>query len=188
MLDETQIPLLPETSDILRSRAHWQYTGRSRPTFATNPGQGQESVWDYPRPPILVDVAETVRVLHGHTLIAETQSAKRVLETAGAPTIYLPPADVNMDLLEFGALTSICEWKGLAQTITVVGVADAGWRYVQMFPEFTDIYQWPSFYPGKLDCFMGAEHVRPQPGGYYGGWVTENITGPIKGDPGSQGW
>ena len=82
----------------------------------------------------------------------------------------------------------MCEWKGVAQPLVIAGVVGAGWRYVEMFPEFADLYQWIAFYPDKFECFVGKERVTPQPGGYYGGWVTRKIAGPIKGEPGSGGW
>ena len=184
----TKIPILPTSQMILQAREKWQYTGAQRPDFAEPTEPGQESVWDYPRPPRIEPVPLPVTVLYQDQIVASTTRAVRVLETAGAPTIYFPPEDVNEALVEFGEPTSICEWKGLAQAIHVGDIRDAGWRYMQMFSEFTDLYLWPSFYPGKLDCIVGEEQARPQPGGYYGGWVTDNIRGPIKGEPGSGGW
>jgi uncharacterized protein (DUF427 family) len=188
MTDHNEVPLLPQTPEIISARTQWRYTGRKRPDFALPTGPHEESVWDYPRPPVVVDVPQKLRVMVDNLIIAETQRGKRVLETAGAPTYYFPPEDVDLNQLTFGALTSICEWKGLAQTFSVDNIKDAGWRYVQMFPAFAELYQWPSFYPGKLACYINDERVEPQPGGYYGGWVTENIVGPVKGEPGSQGW
>ncbi len=188
MNEKNTIPLLPEQPDILRARQGWQYNGQVRPDFAEPIQTDQESVWDYPRPPAIVPCKGHVTVYAGDQLIAETHSAVRVLETAGAPTVYIPPEDTNAALLEYGDLSSICEWKGVAQTITAAGIADAGWRYAQMFADFSSLYLWPSFYPGKLKCSIDGEIVQPQPGGYYGGWVTSNIRGPIKGVPGSQGW
>ena len=103
------------------------------------------------------------------------------------PTYYFPPDDVNLDMLEFDAQTSICEWKGIAQAVAVAGISNAGWRYVEMFPAYLEIYQWLSFYPGKLICYIDDEVVQPQPGAYYGGWVTDAVVGPIKGGQGSEG-
>ena len=188
MQDHKTIPLLPVTQDILRARSHWRYTGTTRPPFAVTPQPGQESVWDYPRPPLLENVSHQLSIRIGDQIVAQTTHGKRVLETAGAPTYYFPPQDVAMDLLQFGAASSVCEWKGLAQPFNVKNIANAGWRYIEMFPEFTDIYQWLSFYPSKIDCFIDDELVEPQPGGYYGGWVSRNIVGPIKGGPDSHGW
>ena len=126
--------------------------------------------------------------MHSNDVIADTTSGVRVLETAGAPTYYFPPADVDPTIVSYGEVTSLCEWKGAAQTANLPDVANAGWRYVQMFEEFAALYQWPSFYPSRVRCFVGDEQATPQPGGFYGGWVTKNLTGPIKGEPGSNYW
>lgn len=184
----SQIPILPANPAILQARAKWQYTGQKRPAFAQHPEPGQESVWDYPRPPRIETVSAPIKVMSGELVVAATTAAKRVLETAGAPTYYIPPDDIDTSLVEFGEPASICEWKGLAQSLHVDGQADAGWRYIQMFEEFAELYQWPSFYPTKLKCFVGEEQVTAQPGGYYGGWVTRALMGPIKGSPDSSGW
>lgn len=188
MANSRNIPVLPESPDIIKARSHWQYTGVVRPDFALVPAAGQESVWDYPRPPVVRQSSATLKVYAGDQLVAKTDRGLRVLETSGAPTCYFPTDDVELGLLEFGELTSVCEWKGVAQTIDVAGVTGAGWRYVQMFPAFTDLYQWLSFYPAKLACYVDDEKVEPQPGGYYGGWVTQDIIGPIKGDAGTEHW
>ena len=132
----------------------------------------------------IVDVMEA----ETETFIAETQNGVRVLETAGAPTYYFPPGDVETTLIEFGEMASICEWKGVAQSIHVQGIQDAGWRYIRMFEDFAELHEWPSFYPKKLLCFVDTELVTHQPGGYYGGWVTSDLAGPIKGAAGSESW
>ena len=188
MNESTSIPLLPENRDILAARSHWQYTGDHHPSFAHPTAVGQESVWDFPRPPAQQPCTAKLEVYAGNQLIAATLNGVRVIETAGAPTYYFPPEDVDPDFVEYGELVSVCEWKGVAQTMSIAGIADAGWRYTQMFPAFTELYLWPSFYPTKLNCFVDGEKVQPQPGGYYGGWVTESLAGPIKGEPDSQGW
>lgn len=188
MTKKTTIPLLPEQPDIVAARSKWQYNGSQRPDFAEPTTVHEESVWDYPRPPLILPCSGRITVHAGEKLVADSLKAVRVLETAGAPTVYIPPQDINDELLSYGELSSICEWKGVAQTIHVAGIADAGWRYAQMFPDFAALYLWPSFYPGRLKCSIDGETVQPQPGGYYGGWVTANIKGPIKGVPGSQGW
>ena len=188
MTEKTTIPLLPERSDILAARSNWQYNGHHRPDFAEPTTANEESVWDYPRPPSIVPCAGRITVYAGEVLIADSDNAVRVLETAGAPTVYIPPQDVNDKLLSYGEVSSVCEWKGAAQTIQVAGIENAGWRYTQMFPDFAALYLWPSFYPSKLNCSIDGEKVTPQPSGYYGGWVTAKLKGPIKGVPGSQGW
>ena len=184
--------LLPEDERVIAARTHWQHTGKQRPAFAEATVAGEESVWDFPRPPIAEPVEEEVRVCVGEQVIARSLGAVRVLETAGAPTYYLPPQDVDEKIVIPGAVTSLCEWKGLAQELHV-STADrqiegAGWRYVRMFPAFAELFEWPSFYPNKVTCYVGEERVAAQPGGYYGGWVTSRLKGPIKGEPGSSGW
>jgi len=187
------IALLEPTPAILAGRQHWQYTGGSRPDFAEPLVVGEESVWDFPRPPNMQDMTARVEVRLGAQIVASTRRAKRVCETAGAPTWYLPPEDVDERLVTHEGAQSVCEWKGLAQGFGVgagdtVAVMDAGWRYVQVFPEFAALGGWYAFYPGKLECYVDGERVRPQPGGYYGGWVLDGLKGPIKGVPGSSGW
>ena len=182
------IPVLPESEQIQQARSKWQYTGQARPEFAQTPEDHQESVWDYPRPPVIVPVNEVLRVFNGRQLIAQTERGVKVQETAGAPTYYFPPADVDSNLVSYGEMASICEWKGVAQHISVGDIEQAGWRYVRMFSEFIELFEWPSFYPNRLLCFVGKQKVEPQPGGYYGGWVTDNLVGPIKGDPDSGDW
>lgn len=183
----TSVPLLKADRGILAARAHWTYRGQMRPDFATATTEGQESVWDYPRPPRIEAVLQNLHVESRGALIAETSNGLRVCETASAPTYYFPPEDVAAEL-RAGSGTSVCEWKGVAQPLDVPGVKGAAWRYVQVFPEFEKLLNWVAFYPNKLDCFIGDEKVGAQPGGYYGGWVAGNMTGPIKGEPGSGSW
>ncbi|MEM7002214.1 MAG: DUF427 domain-containing protein [Pseudomonadota bacterium] len=187
-MPQQTIPILPVSDAIKASRSKWQYQGEQRPDFAEAPEPGQESVWDYPRPPRIESVDAVVRVFNGKQLIAQSERAKRVCETASAPTYYLPPADVETDLVEYGEMSSICEWKGVAQSLHVAGVPDAGWRYIRMFEAFSELFEWPSFYPKKLLCFVDNELVTHQDGGFYGGWVTKSLAGPIKGRPGTEGW
>ena len=182
-----QIPLLEETRQIQLGREHWHFRGQQRPDFADKPLPGQRSVWDFPRPPAIEVVEQPLTVFDGETLVAETLCGVRVLETAGAPTYYFPPDDVKVALSPSGG-NSICEWKGMAESLTVAGIPDAAWRYVRMFPAFRELYRWVAFYPTKLDCRVGEEQVTPQPGGYYGGWVTRDLAGPIKGEPGTGHW
>ncbi len=183
-----EIPILPVSDQVQQAREKWQYRGDHRPDFADIPAPGQESVWDFPRPPVMQPVSAVLRVFNGHQLIAETQRGLRVLETAGAPTYYFPPEDVEQNLLEYAEMSSICEWKGVAQNVHVDGITNAGWRYTRMFKEFSTLHQWLSFYPNRLLCFVDTEQAQAQPGGYYGGWVTKNLAGPIKGTPESAAW
>jgi uncharacterized protein (DUF427 family) len=185
---QTRIPILPASEGILTSRTKWQHTGAQRPEFAEAPKADEESVWDYPRPPLVQPVEAVCRVFNGKTLIAESQACVRVCETAGAPTYYFPPTDVESELIEPAEMASICEWKGVSQHLTVDGVPEAGWRYIRMFEEFADLFEWPSFHPKQLLCFIDTERVSHQDGGFYGGWVSESLSGPIKGRAGSEDW
>jgi uncharacterized protein (DUF427 family) len=136
----------------------------------------------------LEPVAAPLEVRHGDAVVAATRHGVRVLETAGAPTYYFPPDDVDEARLRRTAGASLCEWKGLAASFALDDVDPAAWRYEQTFPEFAAIRNWYAFYPARLACFVGSEQVRPQPGGYYGGWVTAALKGPIKGGPGTGHW
>lgn len=156
-------------------------------------GPGQESVWDYPRPPRVEPSRRVARVELAGEMVARSERALRVLETAGPPTIYLPTEDVRMDLLDpVAGHGTYCEWKGHAGYFdVVVGVATvtrAAWTYPDPKPGYEELRDHISFYPALLDCFLDDERVTPQEGGFYGGWVTADIVGPFKGSPGSRGW
>ena len=178
-------------ADVLAARRKWRYRGTQRPPFALPVPSGCESVWDYPRPPRICADARHVRVLAGDVVLADSTRAVRVLETASPPTFYLPPEDVRIDLLTPSERRTFCEWKGWAEEFDVAlppkqrGVA---WRYPDTFPEFAAIAGYFSFYPAQVQCMVGDELVRPQPGGYYGGWVTSELVGPFKGEAGSEPW
>jgi uncharacterized protein (DUF427 family) len=170
----------------------WEYTGQKRPSFAETPGVGQESVWDYPRPPKLVADRRRVIVRFQAMPVAASNETYRVLETAGPPTFYIPPKDVRLELLQSFPGASICEWKGAAKywaikTSTPPREA-VGWSYLTAQPPYEIIAGYFSFYPGRLECFVDNERVRPQPGFFYGGWVTDEIVGPWKGEPGTESW
>jgi uncharacterized protein (DUF427 family) len=160
---------------------------------AVVPGPGQESVWDYPRPPRVAPVIERIRVVVDGVAIADSSSAMRVLETAGAPVYYLPRADVRMDLLRPSGGSSQCEWKGTASYWSLGGqlrsIPDLAWSYDHPGPGYEAIAGHLAFYASKVDeAWVGDERATPQPGGFYGGWMTSRITGPVKGEPGSWGW
>lgn len=170
----------------------WRYRGQTRPPFALEPGPGQESVWDYPRPPVVVPDDWRVEVRMGQSVVADTRNAVRVLESASPPVFYIPPSDVQSGLLEPSSTSTFCEWKGRAAYWSVRGaerlIIDAGWSYPEPLPGFEPIAGYLSFYPAKLECVVGGETVKPQPGGFYGGWVTSEIVGPFKGEPGTGSW
>ncbi len=157
------------------------------------PGLGQESVWDYPRPPRLEDVAGEILVVYAGITIAETRRGKRVLETSHPPVYYIPPQDIGMHYLMKSPLTSWCEFKGNAHYYSVVvnkkEANNAAWYYPEPTPDFLALKNYVAFYPGLMDaCYLSGEKVEPQPGGFYGGWITKNIVGPFKGEPGTEGW
>jgi uncharacterized protein (DUF427 family) len=169
----------------------WKYNGSVRPPFADEPGPGQESVWDYPRPPTLVSCDTPVEVLCGAQSLARTVSALRLLETASPPTYYLPAEDVDWTLLSHMADRSFCEWKGAASYWALaedILSGPVGWSYENPSESFATIDGYVSFYPARVACYVGGERVEPQPGGFYGGWVTNAIVGPIKGAPGTGHW
>ena len=157
------------------------------------PGPGQESVWDYPRPPRLEDSQKQIKVVFNGVTIANTRRAKRVLETSHPPVYYIPPQDVDMQYLDSAGGTTWCEWKGQAHyyNITVEGkqATNVAWYYPHPNVEFEAIKDYLAFYPGKMDaCFVDDEQVQSQAGGFYGGWITSDIVGPFKGEPGTRGW
>jgi uncharacterized protein (DUF427 family) len=170
----------------------WEYTGQKRPPFAEKPAKGQESVWDYPRPPVLAAEKRRVEVRLGDVVIADTQRAIRLLETASPPTVYIPSDDVRQDVLALHPSSSYCEWKGDAQYWALKRGNGAremvGWSYPKPLPGFEAIAGYLSFYPSRVECYVDGERVRPQPGEFYGGWVTKEIVGPFKGGPGTNDW
>jgi uncharacterized protein (DUF427 family) len=169
----------------------WSYRGQRRPDFADTPGPGQESVWDYPRPPDVVADTRTVEVLHEGTCLARSVRTRRVRETASPPTFYLPPEDVWQSQLVPVAGSTFCEWKGDARYFALAADPTAppvAWSYPSPDPRFAAIAGWFAFYPARVECRVDGERVRPQGGGFYGGWVTREIVGPWKGEPGSGGW
>ena len=157
------------------------------------PGAGQESVWAYPRPPRLEQSAREVVVVLGGVVVCRTRRAWRVLETSHPPTWYLPREDWLPGALEPAAGSSVCEWKGVAAYLTVVGggtrAERAGWTYPDPTPAFAGLRDAVAVYPAAMDaCTVDGEQVRPQEGGFYGGWVTDDVVGPFKGGPGSTSW
>ncbi len=135
------------------------------------PEPGQESVWDYPRPPRLEQTEKHIQIVANGITIADTHRAYPVLETSHPPGYYLPPEDIEIAYLRPSAGGSWCEWKGQAKYYTVV------------------VRNYVSFYPTPMDvCYVDGERVTPQTGGFYGGWITSDIVGPFKGEPGTRGW
>ena len=163
------------------------------PARRIEPAPGQESVWDYPRPPRLEPSERQITILCNGETIADSRRAYRVLETSHPPVYYLPPADVRLDLLRPASGHSLCEWKGAASYHTlVVGdrtVEHAAWSYPRPTPAFAPIAGYLAFYPSKMDrCLVDGVPVQAQPGDFYGGWITPDVVGPFKGDAGTWGW
>ncbi|MFO7549171.1 MAG: DUF427 domain-containing protein [Acidimicrobiia bacterium] len=163
---------------------------RPRPLPA---GPGQESVWEYPRPPVAVADHRLVVVEFAGVEVARTSRAVRVLETSHPPGFYLPPDDVRLDLLFDEPGTSVCEWKGVARYHGIRAGGQiahrAAWSYPEPRPGFESIAGFPAFYPGRVDrCLVDGVQVTPQAGGFYGGWITPDVVGPFKGEPGTTGW
>ncbi|MGA8217498.1 MAG: DUF427 domain-containing protein [Solirubrobacterales bacterium] len=156
--------------------------------------RAKESVWDYPRPPRVERLDRHVRVVLGGETIAESDRALRVLETAGPPTIYIPREDIREDvLIDAEDVRTECEWKGTASYVH----AEAGgkraqrvaWHYPAPNRGYEELEGHLAFYPRRVDAaYLDDEEVTPQPGAYYGGWITSEIEGPFKGEPGSEGW
>ena len=156
-------------------------------------GPGQESVWDYPRPPRVEPSSETVEVRLGGELVARSTATYRVLETSHPPTYYLPRSAFAEGVLLPVDGTTHCEWKGEAAYFDVVAggrrAARAAWTYPRPVRGFEAILDHLAVMPGAVDaCTVDGEVVRPQEGGFYGGWVTSRVVGPFKGGPGSWGW
>jgi uncharacterized protein (DUF427 family) len=158
------------------------------------PGPGQESVWDYPRPPRSEPVSAHVRVEFGGEVIANSNRAVRVLETSHPPVYYIPPGDVRLELLQPAQRgASFCEWKGAAKYFDVVvgerRARGAAWAYPEPVRAFAEIAGYLAFYAEQMDaCYVGDQRVQPQEGNFYGGWITPQIVGPFKGAPGTAGW
>jgi len=157
------------------------------------PGRGQESVWDYPRPPCLESVGDRLRVDFAGETIAATENGFRVLETSHPPVYYIPPCDIRWEFLVRAPGQSFCEFKGVASywTLEVDGKIsrEAAWSYAAPTRPFAVISDYLAFYASRVDgCWVGEEPVAPQEGDFYGGWITPRIVGPFKGGVGTLGW
>ncbi len=157
------------------------------------PHRKQESVWDYPRPPRVEPVHQRIVVECEGLVLADTVQAYRILETASPPVYYLPPADVRTRHLEPSSHVTVCEWKGVARYWTVrvgkVLIYDSAWSYPEPTPDFEVIRGYVAFYPSKMQtCYVGKHLVSAQPGDFYGGWITPDVVGPFKGEPGTEFW
>eukprot|EP00163_Fabomonas_tropica_P032172 TRINITY_DN795_c0_g1_i1.p1 TRINITY_DN795_c0_g1~~TRINITY_DN795_c0_g1_i1.p1 ORF type:complete len:256 (-),score=12.22 TRINITY_DN795_c0_g1_i1:108-875(-) len=196
----TMVPS-PEVLEKERRRleqvAHvWKWKGGERPPFAEPVPEGKESVWDYPRPPALRADSRRVIVKYNGEIVADTSNAVKICETSHPPTWYIPREDIKFEYIKKGTpRQSFCEWKGHATYWTVLdpkgqgaALQDVAWSYDNISPLFHAAQGSLAFYPTTLDITVDGEPVKPQPSGFYGGWVTPELVGPFKGVPGSQGW
>lgn len=162
-------------------------------TGVSEAGVPEERVADYPRPPRLEPEARRVRIVLGGETIADTDRALRMLETFHPPTYYLPIAAFRKGVLSPSSRTSWCEWKGRARYWSLrcgdASAPDAAWGYPDPVPAYAELRDYLAVYAGSMDaCYVGDERVVPQPGGFYGGWITGDVVGPFKGAPGTLLW
>jgi len=181
-----------DSDQLKRARAQWRWRGLDRPPFADVPKPGQVSVWDFPRPPILVRDEREIVVRWGEALIARTCGAWAVRETSHPPTFYLPMADVEKALLRPAGGGSFCEWKGPALYWDLSDgerhLPQVAWSYRQPLLGAEPLADCIAFYAHHLDCTVGGAKACAQHGGFYGGWITPDLSGPFKGEHGSSGW
>ena len=159
----------------------------------TEPQPGQESVWDYPRPPRLEHSTKHIEIVFNGVKIADTHNAIRILETSHPPTYYIPPQDIKTEYLTPTNRATLCEFKGRASyyTLSVNGKTETnvGWYYTQPASGYEDMAGYVAFYPGRMEaCYVDGEQVQAQAGDFYGGWITHDIIGPFKGEAGTWGW
>jgi uncharacterized protein (DUF427 family) len=157
------------------------------------PGPGQESVWDYPRPPRLEECSKHIQVLFNGVTLVDSKESIRILETSHPPVYYIPRKDIRMEYLLEATGSSFCEWKGRARYFTVAvdrrRVERAAWSYPTPRGNYLSIKDFLAFFPSSMDrCLVDGERVKPQAGGFYGGWITGDLVGPFKGEPGSEFW
>jgi uncharacterized protein (DUF427 family) len=157
------------------------------------PGPGQESVWSYPRPAITERCSRHIRIVHRGRIIADTMASIRTLETSHPPSYYIPLPDIMPGALQPSTQRSFCEWKGDAAYFDLVvdgaRLRNVAWSYPDPSPDFRVLRNHVAFYAGALDeCFVDGERAIPQPGAFYGGWITSHVAGPFKGMPGSRFW
>jgi uncharacterized protein (DUF427 family) len=156
-------------------------------------GPGQESVWAFPRPTVAERTAAHIVIEHHGMIVADTRASVRTLETSHPPSYYIPPSDIAPGVLRQTRGSSFCEWKGAAVywdvVIGTIVLPRIGWSYPDPNRAFTMLRDHVAFYAGPFDrCSVDGETVIPQPGDFYGGWITSKVVGPFKGIPGSRGW
>lgn len=188
----------PELERLMPRLVRARAARTRRPASIEPVGPGEESVWDFPRPPRVEAVPQRIRVEFAERTLAGTRAGLRIVETAGAPVYFCPPQDVDLGALTPSAsVDTVCEWKGRA-TYFDATVGDrrsdaAAFAYPAPLTDLGMGYErvagWFAFYANRVDAaWLDDERVTPQPGGFYAGWVTSRLKGPIKGAPGSEGW
>ena len=154
---------------------------------------GQESVWSYPRPAVAEPCPRHLRIVHRAVVIADTRKGIRTLETSHPPSYYFPPEDIAPLVLRPSQRRSVCEWKGQAVYFDVVVgeeiLREVAWSYPDPTPSFRSLRDHVAFYAWPFDgCFVDDERATPQPGNFYGGWISSDVAGPFKGAPGTRLW
>ncbi len=153
------------------------------------PGPGQESVWEYPRPPRVELSPAHIAVRVGGEVVAETRRSLRVLETSHPPVHYIPRDDIRMNLLSRTESRTFCEFKGEAEYWATLGGVEVAWSYPRPAAGYDALRDHLAFYPSRVDeVTLDGERVTSQVGGFYGGWITSRVVGPFKGEPGTSGW
>jgi uncharacterized protein (DUF427 family) len=174
------------------ARDQWRWRGADRPDFAVVPEPSQVSVWDFPRPPQIVQDAREVTIHWGSTLVASSQRCVLVLETSHPPSFYIPWNDVARHLLVKAPGSSMCEWKGPAIYWSLLEgdrmLPNVAWSYPSPLDGAQALADCVAFYPANLHCTVAGAKVSPQPGGFYGGWITPELVGPFKGAAETSGW
>lgn len=176
---------------LQEARENWSNIGNKRPRFAIEPKKWQRSVWDFPRPPIIEKISKPVLVNYQGKGIADSSDTLAVLETASPPTYYIPKYDIEMNaLVKIPGKSSMCEWKGKAiywALKTMIGQPVA-WSYPNLFTEFEELKDHIAFYPQHLECYIDGKRVEAQASEFYAGWITPDLTGPFKGETGTEHW
>ena len=181
--------MLDLTKEVAAARARFRWRGDVRPEFAHAEADHEESVWDYPRPPVAMPEWRLVQVYADKRLVADSEQAVRVLETGNAPRVYLPPDDIEWEWLHASGVEIDSIWLGKGTWYDLVlddeRIERVAWSFQRVYPEYVDLLGWVAFHPARLTCVLDGETVYPQPGDL-GGWVTRDIAGPFEGAPGTE--
>ena len=170
-----------------------RWSKSNKPKEVVIPKIGQESVWNYPRPPRIEPISDILIIENNQVEIVNSQNALKVMETASPPTYYIPTADIKIEYFQKNSKSSYCEWKGKASYYDFLSdgtiIQSVGWYYNKPKSKYASLKDHVAFYASKFDqCTVGEMKVTSQKGDFYGGWITDNIVGPFKGDPGTLGW